>query len=510
MRWLCSRCRTLYDEAIERCPHDGKRVVADLSGRVVAGRYALRELLGVGGMDSSVWLAWQTSTHREVAVKLLPPADGPAAERFARGARIASNLNHPNITTVHDYGQTEDGQLFLVMEHLVGRSLHGRLKEGPLRVEQALHVADQVLRALDHAHANKVVHRDIKPGNLFLVPRNDDPNYVKVLDFGIARYVDDDDEPHELDEITQSRQVCGTPQYMAPEQVSLAPVDARADLYSLGIVLYRMLSGSLPFRSSNHQELFRHHVHSQPPPLATVAPDVRVPQAVEQFVLRALEKDPDDRFPSAADMRLALRQVRAGLGMLSEEESTRSGPWREPPPESEPGPRRVWVLLLAALLLFGGAAAAWVLLGPVGPPPPAPPEDASPVAAQAPPPPRVVQVPAIVDAGPPPPADAAPPPPEPPRPPVAAPKPPRPRPTAAPAASPRSPRRPPRAPEPSPELAVPASPPPEPAAPPPPKAERVEVQLLDEGSARPFEVGGGEAAPRPAPPKEKPQIELLE
>ncbi len=370
MAWLCARCRTRFEVEHERCPHDGKRVVADLAGQIVAGRYALRELLGIGGMDGSVWLAWQTSTHRPVAIKLLPPADSAATERFARGARIASSLNHPNITIVHDYGQTEQGQLFLVMELLEGKTLHRLMKEGPIPFERTLHVTDQMLRALDHAHKRNVVHRDIKPGNLFLISQNEDPDFVKVLDFGIARFIDADDSVDEVHEVTRERQICGTPQYMAPEQVSFGDVDARTDLYALGVVLYRMLTGQLPFRSSSHQELFRHHVHTSPPPFAEVAPDRKVPAEVETLVMRALEKRSADRFASAGEMRLALRQVRARLGMLSDEGSQPSGTWMEPtptaPPEPDvvefPGGDRRWPLILVLLLLGAGLAAGTMYL----------------------------------------------------------------------------------------------------------------------------------------------------
>ncbi|MCA9544154.1 MAG: serine/threonine protein kinase, partial [Myxococcales bacterium] len=247
---LCPRCRTRFEPTLELCPHDGKALVPDLTGTELGGRYTLNELLGVGGMDSSVWLAMQAPVERPVAVKLLPPTTQQAAERFARGARIASKLNHPHITVVHDYGRTEDGHLFLVMELLEGHTLQSIVKRGPLPFERVLHITDQILKALDHAHRRHVVHRDIKPGNLFLTQRNDDPDFVKVLDFGIARFVDDPDSSFDgqdpQDEITTARQICGTPQYMAPEQVTGGPVDQRSDLYALGVVVYRMLTGRLP------------------------------------------------------------------------------------------------------------------------------------------------------------------------------------------------------------------------------------------------------------------------
>ncbi len=333
MGTLCPHCRSRFDEDdLERCPHDKKRLVPDRSGQTITDRYTLRELLGVGGMDSSVWMAWQTSTQRSVAVKILPPVEGDAAERFARGGRIASNLNHPNITTVHDYGRTETGELYLVMELLEGVTLYKALRKTPFPLERTVHVVDQVLRALGHAHRRSVVHRDIKLSNLFLTPRDDDPDFVKVLDFGIARFVEEPPEgwaDNVNNEITTTRQLCGTPQYMAPEQIGFGKIDARADLYATGVATYRMITGRFPFQGTPHDQ-FRAHLQSKPPPFAQVRPDLNVPPEVEAWVMRALEKDPDNRFASAEEMRTALRSIRKRLGIAAgelEDSSVRSAPY---------------------------------------------------------------------------------------------------------------------------------------------------------------------------------------
>ena len=321
MTWICSHCGEKFSRYRTRCPSDGQRVIEDLSAQLIGGRYRIRELIGVGGMDSTVWKAWQTGTERVVAVKVLPAAEEAAARRFARGARIAANLNHPNCTVVHDYGRSEDGKLFLVMEFLAGQVLQDILGPEGMSVPDALHVADQVLQALEHAHSQRAVHRDLKPDNLFLCRKNEDPLHVKILDFGIAKYVEEDPENTASAEdgtpdsdgfedlVTEQRQVCGTPQYMAPEQVVGARIDGRTDLYSLGCVMYRMLTGRLPFDGKTRYELYQKHLQEPPRPFSEIRPDLVFPDRLELIVMKVLSKRPDQRFQSASEMRKALETV---------------------------------------------------------------------------------------------------------------------------------------------------------------------------------------------------------
>jgi serine/threonine-protein kinase len=332
---LCPRCLQRFDDTVLRCPVHDKATVEDQAARTVAGRYVLQHLLGVGGMNSTVWAAWHEATHRTVALKLLPATYAAAAERFQRGARLASKLNHPNVTIVHDHGQEPTGELFLVMELLEGETLHQHLKrEGPLPVERALGITVQVLRALDHAHRRNVVHRDLKPGNLFLVESPDhegEGEVVKVLDFGIAKAFEDDATTDLLSsEVTHQRQLCGTPHYMAPEQITLGRVDARTDLYAMGVVLYRMLVGRLPFEAREAAQLFRAHLGEAPPSFHAVNPNVEVPAAVEALVMRALSKAPEDRFQTASEMRVALRGVGRGVGFAPDDDALASGPASQP------------------------------------------------------------------------------------------------------------------------------------------------------------------------------------
>ena len=324
--WFCPKCLQRFPGKLDKCPADGWPPVEDLAGTQVAGRYGLEKLIGVGGMGSSVWRAKQTAMGRTVAIKLLPPTGTTPGQRFAREAHIASNLNHPHIVVVHDYGETEDGKLFLVMENLEGTTLQHEIKRTPiLPVDRVLRIADQTLRALEHAHLKYVVHRDLKPGNLFLV-NGHEGDFVKVLDFGLAKYVEDASGegeggvPHDMDVTGQRPVVCGTPNYMSPEQLLTGKVDARTDLYALGVVMYRLLTGRLPYVSDSSYELYRQIIQNPVPAFDVLAGNsstVQVPDALQDVVRRSLGKRPEDRYASAKEMRVALREVRYGLGVLS-------------------------------------------------------------------------------------------------------------------------------------------------------------------------------------------------
>jgi len=235
------------------CPLDTKALAAvkfradedPFVGREVIGQYRIEKKLGEGGM-STVYLAQQTTVQRPAVIKVLKTqVDDKSAERFAIEARAASNLNHPNIVTIYNYGQMDDGTLFLAMEYIDGETLESRIARcGPLPVDRAVHVASQIASALGEAHASGVIHRDLKPANVMIVDRAGEPTFVKVLDFGIAKMLDEVPER----ELTQAGQVVGTPTYMAPEQArGEKNVDGRADLYGVGAILYRMVTGQRPY-----------------------------------------------------------------------------------------------------------------------------------------------------------------------------------------------------------------------------------------------------------------------
>jgi serine/threonine protein kinase len=270
-------------------------------GQLISGRYLLEAVLGRGGM-ATVWRGVDERLGRSVAVKLLDRADtaDPAMlQRFDREARTAGGLTHPNIVAVYDVG-TDNGVPYLVMELIDGTSLASLLDSGPLPIEQALDVAHQTCGALAMTHARGVVHRDIKPANILLTPTGT----VKVCDFGIARLA------QQQTNLTAPHTAIGTSSYMAPEQASAGPVDARTDLYALGCVLYAMLTGHPPFTGDNPLSVLWQHQYQPARAVASLRPDT--PVDLDVLVARLLAKNPYDRPATAAEVRDRLAAVASG------------------------------------------------------------------------------------------------------------------------------------------------------------------------------------------------------
>ena len=269
--------------------------------------YEILTHIGAGGMGE-VWRARDTRLDREVAIKILPPDHGNESnqkERFLREARAASALIHPNIITVHEINSAE-GMDFIVMEYVRGTSLHALLSHGRLPLAQALEYAVQICEALKTAHEAGIVHRDLKPGNIMIAPSG----LVKVLDFGIAKRMSKEGAAPDTTvaaPLTLVGATIGTPAYMSPEQTLGDPVDARSDLFSLGVVLYQMFSGVLPFQAATSLSLVRKIVHERPQPLRLVTPDV--PEGLSSIVDKCLAKEPADRYQSASDVGEELRRV---------------------------------------------------------------------------------------------------------------------------------------------------------------------------------------------------------
>ena len=273
-----------------------------LLGRTLPGGYRVTHLVGVGGMGR-VYCAEQVALGRTVAVKVVHPHlahDEMATSRFLNEARTASRLSHPNSVAIFDFGRTEEGQPYIVMEYLRGKDL-GRVveTEGALSLRRVVDILGQTLGALAEAHALGIVHRDLKPDNIVLEPRRSGVDFVKVVDFGLAKMLEDDASAGGKHKLTRPGLVCGTPEYMSPEQGRGDPLDGRADLYSVGVVLFELLTGRVPFVADTATKTLLMHLSSEPPDPRTVAPDRAIPAPFANVTLRSLAKEASDRFQDA-------------------------------------------------------------------------------------------------------------------------------------------------------------------------------------------------------------------
>jgi serine/threonine protein kinase len=298
-----------------------------LIGQTVAGRFKIEELIGQGGMGK-VYRARHLALDRLVCMKMLRPAvlrDPTVAGRFEREALAASRLNHPNSIQVLDFGRNEsDGSLYLVMEYVQGQDLRLVLRDAwPLPEERLCHITGQVLAALGEAHAHNVIHRDLKPENIMLEQRREQPDFVKVLDFGIAKILDSGLPP-----LTRADVVCGTPQYMAPEQATGGDLDGRSDLYAVGVILYQMVTGALPFDGPSTMEVLTRQVHEPPVPPRKREPAAPISAEMESLILRVLAKDPAQRPQSAEELRELLLAIPLRSGPIAARAGQPSSPPR--------------------------------------------------------------------------------------------------------------------------------------------------------------------------------------
>jgi two-component system LytT family response regulator len=287
-----------------------ERIMADLlAPGTVIGHYRVASPLGQGGMGA-VYLADDTLLGRRVALKVLPPqfaADPDRMHRFVQEAKLASALTHPNVATIFEIGQ--QGELrFLAMEYVEGRPLADRIREGPMKTAELVQVGMQVADALDDAHSKGIVHRDIKPANLMVTPRG----HVKVLDFGLAKLQAGQKSSEETQLLTSAGMVIGTVEYMSPEQALGGDMDYRTDIFSLGVVLYEMATGRLPFSGSTPSETMARILQSQPDAIARF--NYEVPDGLERVVRKCLEKDRGRRYQSARELLVDLKNLARDSG----------------------------------------------------------------------------------------------------------------------------------------------------------------------------------------------------
>lgn len=310
----CPQCHKNYDDLFQICPDDDTALVTftghfdtdPLVGKMFAGRFQIMEKIGQGGMGA-IYKAVHTRMDRTCAIKLLTAlsSDNQAAlARFNREAKMASRIDHPHAVIIYDFGESESGIPYLAMEFIDGKPLsHLLAKEKTLPPDRVVRITNQIAEALSAAHALGIVHRDLKPDNIMLTRKGADPDYVKVLDFGIAKTITDE----ETDALTKTGFVLGTPLYMSPEQLSGDKLDGRSDVYSLAIIVYEMLCGQLPFEGDNTQAMMIKRVIGHPIPLRQKAPDIS--EEIERVVMSGLAREHEDRAPSASEFAVSLRQA---------------------------------------------------------------------------------------------------------------------------------------------------------------------------------------------------------
>jgi tetratricopeptide (TPR) repeat protein/tRNA A-37 threonylcarbamoyl transferase component Bud32 len=288
----------------------------DLVGTVLENKYEILEKIGAGGMGA-VYKARHQLMHRQVAIKMVLAqlsANSMTLKRFTQEARATSQLNHPNILTVFDFGISPSNQPYLVMDFLEGVNFGRVLEETrQIPIPRAIGIFLQVCAALGHAHQKGIVHRDLKPSNIMLIELDGQPDFVKVLDFGIAKVLSSVDG--ETDNLTRTGEVFGSPLYMSPEQFRGKSLDARSDIYSLGCVMYRSLAGICPVTGKDVLECMYKHVNESIPPFSVTAPEAEVPERLESIIMKALAKDPEERYASMNDLRADLEMCAEELAL---------------------------------------------------------------------------------------------------------------------------------------------------------------------------------------------------
>ncbi len=372
MQKACPQCHAEYGPELEVCPRDGAPLgvvapTADpLIGRLLADRYKVLRTIGEGGMGR-VYLAEHVRMGRLSAVKVMSPALAPTADaigRFNREAANASRINQSNVAAIYDFGETEDGTLYLAMEYVEGETLSAVLRrEGPFSPVRAAEITGQIADGLTAAHHLGIVHRDLKPDNILVTRQHDGREWVKIVDFGIAKATQSDASQN----VTSLGMAVGTPEFMSPEQIAGEQLDGRTDLYSLGLVLFNMLTGVLPHPALTSKQSLVQRLTARPRTLADVRPNVAWPARLQVALDRALAPEPNDRFRTVGELAAVVRAA-VGAPLASSAatqmmtplsvESVSTRPLRSP---SVPAARRSWrgAAIAALVLATTGALLVW-------------------------------------------------------------------------------------------------------------------------------------------------------
>lgn len=347
-----------FDPAKHQSPEDA--AVDPMIGSIIAGKYEVLSLIGRGGM-SQVYKARNKQVGSIVAIKTLKQdllSDEELFARFCREAKAVQMLTHPNIVTMHEFGVTMDGQPFMAMDYLEGKTLADIIEQSErIGVKRLCRIFTQTCDALGHAHAHKIIHRDIKPGNIMVMDTTNEKDVVKIFDFGFAKLLE---KPgRKVQALTQLGDVLGTPLYMSPEQSAGKTLDSRSDIYAVGCVMYEALTGRAPLIGENVLDTMQKQINEKPVALDTVRPDLFIPEPMQAILFKTLEKDPAARYQSMADLRRdleVLMQAMTGRPGSSVKQSDLPGLAKlQGFPEDKKNPLLdaiPWVM--AALLVLGG------------------------------------------------------------------------------------------------------------------------------------------------------------
>ncbi len=280
--------------------------LGNLIGKTV-DKYLIQSMIGEGGM-AVVYKAHHTIMERTVVIKVMQGwllSNQKSIERFMRECKVTAKLNHPNIVTVYDVGAINGKAPYLVMEYIKGEALADRIqRQGALSFKTVANIVIQICRGLQEAHNYGIIHRDLKPDNILLQDKSDRPDWVKIVDFGISHFAKGDGQ-----RLTKTGRMVGTPEYIAPEQLKDKPMDNRTDLYAIGIIMYEMLTGKVPFEGESAESILMKHLLEEPTPMVQHKPEFKDGTPFDEIIARLLKKEPDERFQTATELRLAIEQV---------------------------------------------------------------------------------------------------------------------------------------------------------------------------------------------------------